>query len=93
MVIGTVIAATMAFESQFGGDAGMRAADSSMETTATFVVRVSRKPGEPWKGNVAWVTERCQQNFSSMQELLELIDDTLDGADLDFIKGLTEGKP
>lgn len=47
------------------------------ECSATFVVRVSKKPGEPWTGNVAWVTERCQQNFGSMQELFQLMNSTL----------------
>lgn len=55
----------------------MKDGDIETESSATFVVRVSRKPGEPWRGQVSWVTERCQQKFDNMQELFELMDSTL----------------
>lgn len=47
------------------------------ERSATFLVRVNKKPNEPWQGNVIWVSERCERSFSTMQELFELMDDTL----------------
>lgn len=47
------------------------------ERSATFLIRVNKKPNEPWQGNVVWVSERCEQNFTSMQELFQLMDDTL----------------
>lgn len=47
------------------------------ERSATFLVRVSKKPNEPWQGNVVWVSERCEQTFSTMQELFTLMDSTL----------------
>ena len=47
------------------------------ERSATFLIRVNKKPNEPWQGNVIWVSERCEQSFTSMQELFNLMDDTL----------------
>jgi len=52
------------------------------EVSATFVVRVTAKPGEPWRGNVAWVTERCMQNFDNMQELFELMGSALQNPEM-----------
>jgi len=47
------------------------------ERSATFLIRVHKKPSEPWQGNVIWVTERCEQTFTSMQELFHMMDTTL----------------
>lgn len=47
------------------------------ERSATFLIRVSKKPNEPWQGNVIWVSERCEQTFTSMQELFSLMDESL----------------
>lgn len=47
------------------------------ERSATFLIRINKKPGAPWQGNVVWVCEHCEQNFSSMQELFRLMNDTL----------------
>lgn len=47
------------------------------ERSATFLIRVNKKPNEPWQGNVIWVSERCEQTFTSMQELFSLMGDTL----------------
>ncbi|MDD3920977.1 MAG: hypothetical protein PHO41_07410 [Eubacteriales bacterium] len=42
----------------------------------TFVVRVNRKEGGSWQGNIVWIGERCEQQFRNMQELIALMDDT-----------------
>lgn len=55
----------------------MKQENTPGECAATFVVRVTKKPNRPWQGNVVWVTERCEQKFSSMQELFALMDSTL----------------
>lgn len=47
------------------------------ERSATFLIRVNKKPNEPWQGNVIWVSERCEQTFTSMQELFSLMGDSL----------------
>ena len=47
------------------------------ERSATFLIRVNKKPNEPWQGNVVWISERCERNFSNMQELFQLMDSTL----------------
>ena len=47
------------------------------ERSATFLIRVNKKPNEPWQGNVIWVSERCEQTFTSMQELFGLMGDSL----------------
>ncbi len=73
---------------QIRGARSVRKKDSIMETnavdamevgerSATFLVRVSKKPHEAWKGNVVWVSERCEQTFSTMQELFQIMDSTL----------------
>ena len=47
------------------------------EAQETFVIRVNRKGGGAWRGNVVWIGERCEQQFQNMQELIALMDDTL----------------
>lgn len=51
------------------------------ECSATFLIRVNKKPNEPWVGNVVWVSERCEQTFASMQELFSIMDSTLQRED------------
>ena len=48
-----------------------------IEQEATFVVHLNRRGSEPWHGDVIWVSERCRQSFSSMQELFAMMDSAL----------------
>ena len=58
-------------------DGKMNNTNSETESSATFVVRVGRKPGKPWKGKVTCVDERRQQEFDNVQELMTLMDSSL----------------
>lgn len=46
-------------------------------TSETFIISLTGAQGESWRGNVVWVDGRCQQQFGSMQELMELMGSTL----------------
>lgn len=46
-------------------------------TSETFIVSLSSSQGECWRGNIVWVGGRCQQQFTSMQELMELMGSTM----------------
>jgi len=48
------------------------------EKEATFVVRLTKKGAQPWKGHVVWISGRNEQNFNSMQELFELMGTALE---------------
>ncbi|MDD4076104.1 MAG: hypothetical protein PHC80_08415 [Eubacteriales bacterium] len=58
----------------------MEACRKMDEAQETFVIRVNRKAGGAWQGNVVWIGERCEQQFRNMQELITLMDDTLQQA-------------
>ena len=47
------------------------------ERSATFLIRINKKPNELWQGNGVWVSERCERTFSNMQELFQIMDSTL----------------
>ncbi|MEG1525478.1 MAG: hypothetical protein RR475_10700 [Clostridia bacterium] len=46
---------------------------------ATFLVRVYQNANEPWHGSIVWISGQCERNFSSMQELWELMDSKMCG--------------
>lgn len=58
----------------------MEACRKMDEAQETFVIRVNRKESGAWQGNVVWIGERCEQQFRNMQELITLMDDTLQQA-------------
>lgn len=45
--------------------------------TETFVVRLTAENSGIWRGNIICVGSQAQQNFSSLQELLRLMDSAL----------------
>lgn len=60
----------------------MKKQKTESAASACFLIRVSKKPGEAWHGDVTWVTGQGEQKFESMQELFQLMNSTLDGTQL-----------
>ena len=52
----------------------MEACREFVEEQDIFVVRMNRRHGEAWNGNIVWIDGRCEQQFHNMQELIALMD-------------------